>query len=77
MTSARSYAFQVSTAVVLVIASLWAATQWAAAMLGYPVLYGCGRRANGSISPLSYLEPAGHGQAVACGESPTPVEPCE
>src|SRR5882672_4880053 len=35
MTSARSYAFQVSTAVVLVIASLWAATQWAAAMLGY------------------------------------------
>src|SRR3954452_21619549 len=39
MTSARSYAFQAATAVVLVIASLWAATQWAAAMLGYqPVL---------------------------------------
>jgi type IV secretion system protein VirD4 len=35
MMSARSYAFQVSTAVVLVIASLWAATQWAAAMLGF------------------------------------------
>ena len=34
MASARTYAFQVSTAAVLVIASLWAATQWAAAMLG-------------------------------------------
>ncbi len=35
MTSARTYAFQVSTAAVLMIACLWAATQWAAAMLGY------------------------------------------
>jgi type IV secretion system protein VirD4 len=35
MASARTYAFQVSTAAVLVIASLLAATQWAAAMLGH------------------------------------------
>ena len=35
MTTARTYAVQTSTALLLVIASLWAATQWAAAMLAY------------------------------------------
>jgi type IV secretion system protein VirD4 len=33
--SARIYALQIASALVLTIACLWAATQWAAAMLGY------------------------------------------
>jgi type IV secretory pathway TraG/TraD family ATPase VirD4 len=33
--SARIYALQIASAVVLTVACLWAATQWAAAMLGY------------------------------------------
>src|SRR5262249_58753746 len=35
MTSAQVYSLQVGIAVLLVLGSLWAATQWAAAMLGY------------------------------------------
>ena len=32
MTSARTYGLQVGIAILLVVASTWAATQWAAAM---------------------------------------------
>ena len=35
MTAARTFAVQISTALLLVMTSLWAATQWAAAMLAY------------------------------------------
>ncbi|MBX9590871.1 MAG: IncP-type conjugal transfer protein TraG [Hyphomonadaceae bacterium] len=41
MTSARTYGLQLGTAIALVVASMWAATQWAAAALGYqPALGG-------------------------------------
>jgi type IV secretion system protein VirD4 len=40
MTSARSYAFQLGFAVLLVAICLWAATQWAAAMLGFQAALG-------------------------------------
>jgi type IV secretion system protein VirD4 len=35
MTTARTYAVQTGTALLVVVTSLWAATQWAAAMLAY------------------------------------------
>ena len=38
--SARIYALQISSALVLTIAALWAGTQWAAAMLGYQAALG-------------------------------------
>src|SRR5262249_13297059 len=40
MTSAQVYGLQVGIAVLLVLGSLWAATQWAAAMLGYQTALG-------------------------------------
>ena len=38
--SARTYTLQIASALVLTIAALWAATQWAAAMLGYQAALG-------------------------------------